>query len=53
MARRPSTARPPAVRLLPRSARTGRIVTLKHALSHPNTTVIEHVRVPRPKPKKS
>jgi hypothetical protein len=36
-----------AERKLPRSAKTGRIVTMTYAKTHPSTTVIETVKIPR------
>ena len=40
-----------ATRKLPRSAITGRIVTMHYAKTHPRTTVIQTVKVPRKRSK--
>lgn len=34
-------------RLLPKSAKTGRIVTMSYARRHPSTTVVQRVKVSR------
>jgi len=36
--------------IMPRDAETGRIVSRDYARSHPNSTTIEHRRVPAPPP---
>lgn len=38
----------PQTKLLPKSAITGRIVTMPYAKAHPNTTVVQRVPIVKP-----